>query len=239
MRIRTAQGAWQAANAAILRHGPGRRTPRNDAGFTLVEVVTSVGTMLVVLTAAYLLLGTSNANLDRIKFGGETAEANRAAIALLQRDLDRSFVPANGNSPVLSASHDAVTFLADLKPSDGRRQVICWRAEEASGTLVRVVTSVEETWTQFDPLDETSQTVQTVVTGLATASDLEQAGGLQMFTYGVDAVTAYDPDSGSYAGQNEIGLVTFRLRNGAPDRNSNVTDRTAAIRVLPYVINGY
>jgi hypothetical protein len=40
-----------------------------------------------------------------------------------------------------------------------------------------------------------------------------------------------------------VGLVTFRLRNklpdDVPDDQSNIIDRTAAFRVIAYVINGY
>jgi hypothetical protein len=55
-----------------------------------------------------------------------------------------------------------------------------------------------------------------------------------MFGYAVDAATPdWEHDPG------KIGLITFRLRNGMPDSESNVVDRTAAFRVIAYVINGY
>ena len=73
--------------------GRGTKAPHDGAparhdreqGFTLVEMSTSVAVLLVVLTAAWLLLTVSNNNLNKIDYGGQASEMNRAALASFEQ----------------------------------------------------------------------------------------------------------------------------------------------------------
>ena len=188
----------------------------SERGFTLVEVTTSVAVLLVVLTAAWLLLTVSNNNLNRIEGGGQASEMNRAALASFERDLGHAMLPQSGASAVQVAGNATCSFLADVN-KDKVAELVTWTGQ--GDRLLRVVTA------------NGVSTTETVLTGLAAPSAL---GSESMFSYAVDATTSdwqHDP--------GKIGLITFRLRNGMPNAESNVVDRTAAFRVIAYVINGY
>lgn len=188
-----------------------------ERGFTLVEMTTSVAVLVVVLTAAWLLLSVSNNNLNRIEGGGQASEMNRAALASFERDLNHSMLVSNV-SPVERAYERTCSFRADVN-ADDEADLVTWTADDQKHELLRVVTSGGVTATD------------TVLTGLAPASELQ---GEAMFIYAVDATHPdWEHDPG------KIGLITLRLRNGMPDAFTNVVDRTAAFRVIAYVINGY
>jgi prepilin-type N-terminal cleavage/methylation domain-containing protein len=204
-----------------------------DCGFTLVEMTTSVAMMLVVLSAAWFLLTTSNANLNSIDNGGQASELNRAAMSSFERDLGHAYLPQNDVSPVLMAAPRAVSFMIDQDTSDGHVELVTWCADDANNVLLRVITRSTETTPEpvsVGDFEGGETTTQTVLTGLASRTEMSFP---PMFTYGIDATTSYGGEL------RRIGLVTFHLRNGLPDRNSNVADRTGVFRILALVINGY
>jgi hypothetical protein len=233
VRERVNESERRATVAAAGPHAPGRSAAGADRGFTLVELTTSVGVMLVVLSAAWLLLTTSNDNLNTIEFGGQASELNRSALASFERDLNHSYLPRDDVSPILLAAPRTVTFTIDEDTTDGHVELVTWTADDANHELLRVVTDSTESTTQPTSIADFaggSTTTQTVLPGLADEAEL---GSPPMFTYGYSATELYTGELG------RIGLVTFRLRNGIPDRNLNVSDRTGAFRVLALVINGY
>jgi prepilin-type N-terminal cleavage/methylation domain-containing protein len=203
----------------------------DESGFTLVEMLTSVAVMLVVLTAAWLMLSASSANLNMIGNGGQTSEANRAAMSAFERDLSHGVLPSADVSPVLEDTTMTCSILVSDTGS-GARQLVTWRAVAANDTLVRVITQPNAT--AHDPaisladfVDGASSTT-TMVTGL----DWRNTHDPDLFSYTHDATTW----NGSV---DSIGLVTMHLRNGMPESTSNVTDRTGVFRVTAYIINGY
>jgi prepilin-type N-terminal cleavage/methylation domain-containing protein len=208
---------------------PFDRTDLRDSGFTLVEIMTSVGLLVVVLSAAWLMLGTSGDNLNRIGNGGQAGEANRAALAAIGRDITHGVVPSYGSSPIMSAEATRMVVLADVDVNgDGtcERALVVWSAD--SHKLLRAVTVTTSTITNTQPETEADfaggdTTTSTVLTGLADSA---------VFSYsakaGVSANTAAD-----------VGLVTVRIRNGLPTWRENVVDRTSAFRVVAFVINQY
>jgi prepilin-type N-terminal cleavage/methylation domain-containing protein len=206
-----------------------------DRGFTLVEVSTSVGVLLVVLTAAWLLLTTSNANLNTIDNGSQASEMNRAALASIERDLNHSLLPHEDVSSILMAGSRSVSIMVD-DDGDDLPELVTWTVVPSSRALVRVVTQSTETTLQPVSVGDFSggvTTTQTVLTGV-TANVLPP-----VFTYGIDAKTPYDPEHDGTALLRRVGMVTVHLRNGHPTRDSNVVDRTAVFRILALVINGY
>ena len=221
------------------QHAPGRAQAGGDRGFTLVEMVTSVAVMLVVLTAAWLLLTASNNNLTTIENGGQTSEINRAALATFERDLNHSYLAQDDISPILAASSRSVTFMVDENTTDGHVELVRWSADDVRHELVRTVTDSTETTTAPTTIGDFAGglvATQAVVTGLATADEM---GSPALFTFGVDATTPYDPATDPAADMRRVGLVTVHLRNGLPDRNSHVSDRSGAFRIIALVINGY
>jgi len=216
------------------RQGIDCRTVASDRGFTLVEMTTSVAVLLIVLTAAWLLLTVSNNNLNRIDYGGQASELNRAALASFERDLGHAVLPYSKKSAVLVAGPRTCSLMVD-EDNDNRAELVTWMADDTNGRLLRVVQRLPEglsSAARVDDFEGGEVTTSTVLTGLAADEDL---GGEPMFVYAIDATGAnvWDGDPGL------VGLVSFHLRNGLPDSHSNIIDRTGAYRVIAYVINGY
>jgi hypothetical protein len=229
----------RVTTVTIERHAPGRSAAGGDRGFSVVEMTTSVAVLLVVLTAAWLLLTTSNANLSTIDYGGQTSELNRAAMASFERDLNHSYLPQDDISPVLAAGPRSISFMIDEDTSDGHVELVKWSADDENHVLLRTVTDSTETTREPTCIADFAGgavTTRPVLTGLATESEL---GTPPMFSYGVDAQTPYDPDTDPVAMMRRVGLVTFHVRTGLPDKTSNVSDRTGAFRIIALVINGY
>lgn len=208
---------WRIASERAAREG----------GFTLVEMTTSVGVLFVVLSAAWLLLNTSGDNLNRIQFGGQASELNRAALASFGRDVVRGVVNPDGSSPIILAEPTACAMLADID-ADGRIERVEWAAE--GDMLLRGITEAPSTipvpTTEDDFADGTTAT-STVLTGLVA-----DPPGEPLFSYYAGASMPT-----SFAG--DVGLVKMHLRNGLPTPTDNAIDRTAAYRVVAFVINGY
>jgi hypothetical protein len=211
-----------------------------------MEMTTSVAVMLVVMTAAWLLLTSSNANLNRVGNGSQASEASRQAFASFERDLGHAMLPGDRSvSAVLVAGERACSFLADVdSPADHRPELVTWRADDTSHQLLRVVTRAPSSMAtdQISSLDSFSggiSTTSSVLTGLSTASDLASAADRRQATMFSYAVNATNPGSDLAGNPGLIGLITLRLRNGLPDKDSNVVDRISAFRVIAYVINGY
>jgi prepilin-type N-terminal cleavage/methylation domain-containing protein len=190
---------------------------RSDRGFTLVEMVASVGILVVVLGGAWVRLKTTNDKMNRIDFGGQASEANRSALAAFERDLGHSVLAPGGQSPVYVADSRTCALYCDVD-NDGVAERVQWSTDATQNTLVRSVTNAA---------GDTTSTVE--LEGLATAAETPAA---PLFTY-FDSATAPSTSTGS------IGLITIHLRNGMPTRTQNIVDRTASFRVIAYVINGY
>jgi len=204
-------------------------TASDQRGFTLVEMTTSVAVLLIVLTAAWLLLTASNSNLNTIDYGGQSSELNRAALAWFERDLNHAVLPADDVSPVLDAEGRHCTILVDTD-NDGSHELVTWEADLQHNSLIRVLTqspNATDTPVAISDFSGGATTTTTVVTGL----DWQDVPA--MFAYLPNAKDPWDGDV------RKIGLITFHLRNGLPNATTNVTDRTAAFRVISYVINGY
>jgi hypothetical protein len=210
-------------------------------------MTTSVAVMLVVMTAAWLLLTSSNANLNRVGNGSQASELNRAALASFERDLGHAMLPGGRSvSAVLVAGTRTCSFLADVdNPPDQRPELVTWTADDsAAHQLLRVVTRAPSSVatdqiTSLSSFTGGTTTTSSVLTGLSTAADITAAPDLGQATMFAYAVSATDPGSHLDANPGLVGLISLRLRNGLPDKNSNVIDRVGAFRVIAYVINGY
>lgn len=206
-----------------------RQTPRcMDSGFTLVEMMMSVSLLLVVMSAAWLLLTTSGDNLNRIGNGSQSAEANRAALDAIGRDVLHGVLLPNGSSPIMGAAPRRMAILADVN-GDGKVERVVWLADDAAHTLLRGVTQATPAHPQPEgeaDFDGGVTTTSTVLTGLADPS------GAPLFDYYAGASTPA-------ANAEDVGLVKVHLRNGMPTPTMNVVDRTSGFRVVAFVINGY
>lgn len=243
MRLRERSSIGIADRAEV----PGRDRSASAAGFTLVEIMAAVATMLVVMTAAWMLLVTSNDNLNRVGNGSQASDDSRVALAAFERDLGHAMLPTElGSSAVLVATPRTISFLSDVDtPADGIPELVTWSADDNVHALVRSVTWANSSVTETSTFSLNSFTggvvaSSTVLTGLATSADMtaSQRPGQQpdLFSY---AVSATNPGTDLQDHPGLIGLISVRLRNGVPDKDSNVMDRTGAYRVISYVINGY
>jgi hypothetical protein len=195
--------------------------------------------MFIVTVAAWLLLTTSNENLNAITNGGQASEQARAALNVFADDMTRAKLTPGMASPILTAETRRVQFLCDTdRPADGLPELVTWAANDASATLVRTVTRPPAGYTSTQILAMSTaaaftgtSTAQVVVEGLATSAQMSTP---TLFSYGVSAKNL---DWQSTPGR--IGMVFVHLRNGMPTNTQNVIDRTQSFRVLAYVINGY
>jgi hypothetical protein len=235
---------WWTANTTASDTASGAAAHRHELGFTMVEMTTSVAILVVVLAAAWLLLSTSNDNLNAIGNGGQASEGNRAAFAQFERDLGRSKLTYLNASPIIEARGNRCVFLSDVIGDDGRPELVSWYSDDATNRLVRSVKSAPEDpanpggfldsrkFTRANQFDGGAEESSTVLAGIAASSDLP--ADKPMFEYKASATEpGYDSDPG------QIGLIVFHLRNGLPDASENIIDRTSAFRVVAYVINGY
>jgi prepilin-type N-terminal cleavage/methylation domain-containing protein len=224
-----AGAAMRAAGGRTL--GWSRFSP--DRGFTLVEMTSSVAVMLIVMSAAWMLLNTSNDNLNRIDYGSRASEDNRMAFDRFERDLEHG-VLAGKASAVLNADARSVSFMAEAdSPADDLPELITWEATNDAKLVRRVQRLSVAPAARIGAMSDFTNgavTSTTILTGLASETDL----GGPMFTYARSATNA---DWQHTPGL--IGLVNFHLRNGLPDKNSNVVDRNGTFRVIAFVINGY
>ncbi|HEY5483748.1 MAG TPA: hypothetical protein VIK31_08050 [Propionibacteriaceae bacterium] len=215
----------------IVSRVASRHRADSEVGFTLVEMTTSVAVLLVVLTAAWLLLTASNTNLSTIENGGQASELNRAAFAAFERDLGHAVLPPGNSSPVLYNGTRRCALLVD-DDKDRYAELVVWSVDESQHRLERSVTNaVHESNLLGSEADFAGgvTTTATVLAGIATAADTPSPA---LFTYAVSATT----DATHTA---DIGLITIHLRNGLPSPTANVIDRTASFRVIALVINGY
>jgi prepilin-type N-terminal cleavage/methylation domain-containing protein len=229
MRFRVRQKRQDIAGGGA--HGAFVVSPED--GFTLAEMMLSAAVLVVVMAAAWLLMTTSNDN------SGQASESNRAAAAGFQSDVNHAILPPTGVSPVLVAGDRTCSLLADVSnPPDGVPELVTWSADDTNHLLIRTVQSAPAS-SSPSQLSSVSSfiggavTTTTVLSGLASASDLSTP---PMFSY---AVSATNSGSNLSTDPSSIGVITFHLRNGLPDKNSNVVDRTSVFRVTAYVINGY
>jgi hypothetical protein len=189
---------------------------RSESGLTLLELMTTVGVMLVVLTAAALLLDSTGTNLNRIEFGGQASEGNRGALAAFQRDVDQAVGTTLGVSPVIVAQPRTVTFYA--ADASGTPEAVTWTTDDVNHLLLRAVTDGGVTATT------------TVLSGLA--DDASKT----MFTYAVDASQGWEP-AGSVT-PSTVGLVGMRLINTmGPVATQTIIDRSVWCRVDVYAMN--
>jgi hypothetical protein len=207
----------QRAYRRRLVRAASRTAPASaERGLTLVELTTSTVVLLVVLTAAWLLLTATGSNLNRIQFGGQASEGNRAALAALQRDVDRAISPTNV-SPIFYAGTRTVSMYSDVD-SDTVPETVTWTADDTRHLLLRVVTdgSVTATTTVLDGLTDGPSDV--------------------MFTYAQDAEKGWEPSDSVTT--STVGLVGMRVRNAlGPDDTKMIIDRSATCRVTAYLMN--
>lgn len=214
-----------------------------DHGFTLVEVSTSVAVLAIVLAAAWLLLTVSNDNLNRIDYGGQASESNRAAMASFERDLGHAMIPDTGDSPVISGSPLSCSFLADVD-ADSQAETVTWRIDPRSDRLMRAVTEPRVGGVAGTTKETVALTgVDLYPTFAATpGSESTTTDYMSVFRYRDSATTPlrrFSDPSTTVDTSNKTGVIELRLRNGMPDPKSNVIDRTSAFRIIAYVINGY
>ncbi len=221
----------KAMTASEGKRAMARAAARRCDGFTLVEVTTSVVVLLIVLTAAWALLTSTNTNLNRIQYGGEASEANRAALDAFQRDINHAVQLQVGASPILVDQPRSCSMAADVN-GDGVAELVTWQADDVHHTLVRTVTLATTQTPQTLADFQGTTTTSTVVDGLAdTSSDV-------MFTYATQASDWQAGQNGQAPVPSTVGLVTLRVRNAlGPVESQTVIDRSVSCRVTAFVVN--
>jgi len=98
-----------------------RRLRRDESGFTLVELLTSMAIGMILLFAAFMLLDRSTALTKQITDRQDAVQRGRQAMEVMVRDLRSQVCFGDETEPITVAQDDRVTFYADL--SDGTTDV--------------------------------------------------------------------------------------------------------------------
>jgi len=155
-----------------------------EAGFTLVELLTAMVIGMIVVFAAFTLMGRSFSAATDVADRAEAAQRGRIAMDTVTRQL-RSQVCVAGTLPLLSATASSVDFVTDL--GDGttspERHVLTF----TSGTNGYTLTETDYPMTSANgatPVTWGAPKTKTLLTGAA------QNGATPFFQYlGYDATT--------------------------------------------------
>ncbi len=148
---------------------------RDEAGFSLPELLTAISVGMIVLLATFGLLDRSVSTSNEIAMREETLQRGRQAMELITRQL-RSQVCLNTSAPpVVSGDANRLTVYVDL--SDGssvpeRRQLVYDPAAQTISELREVGTGVAPNVTYTTPA-----TTRVLVT------NVQQTAGESVFRY--------------------------------------------------------
>lgn len=227
-RIARDTGRGAVATALRLWCALSRRH-RGDDGFTLPEVLITAGVFVIVLTAAYGVLSTTNTTLNVVQSGSQAYEKARATIDAFKRDVWAVAALQDYSGPIVTAS-PSVCSMTVLDKNDVKT-LVTWTADSSTKKLYRSVTYAAggvtpSSLSQFTALGSTTTTT-TMLTGLTNTN---------VFTYmhsATDPITT--PDT--------TGIVWIRIRNMIDPVNgvaqSGQSDLQDSARLMSYVVNGY
>lgn len=88
--------------------------PREDDGFSLVELMIVVGLMVFVLSAAWMAATAVGAMSDRIQAREQAATMSTVAFERMSRELRQAEPIESGGDPVKQSAPDRVVFYADI-----------------------------------------------------------------------------------------------------------------------------
>jgi prepilin-type N-terminal cleavage/methylation domain-containing protein len=114
-------------------------TPRaGDSGFTLLELMISIGLTVFVMAAAYLMLDTVSSAANRAQAQSQATEENRHAIEVLTREIRQAVEITQGYGAFDTASYTATAcaFYSDVD-RDGSPEKVRYYLQ--SGRLMKVV----------------------------------------------------------------------------------------------------
>jgi prepilin-type N-terminal cleavage/methylation domain-containing protein len=144
----------------------------NIRGFTLVEVVVSLGILVIVTSGASALLITSIRSNDTIWGTLTVQQEGRQVVQEIVDDVRRAEVSSIGSYPIVSASDYEFTLYANIDNDPDREQISYW-IEDA--TLYKGVIKPTGTPLRYLP---SSQVVKILATGV-----LNSTRGIPLFSY--------------------------------------------------------
>ncbi len=117
-----------------------RRPPRNQRGFTLVELLVATMLLTIVMTAVYTLFFTVIQSWRSIENDEGTHRKARNTLSLIQREYDNVFAPA---AHLMEGTHDEVTLFVNAPPMESgesrapRLMRVRYTFNPSDGTLAR------------------------------------------------------------------------------------------------------
>lgn len=109
-----------------------RRRRRDDAGFTVVEVVLAMGVLAVAVAVFATALRVMTTATSRVATAADASTAARRAGDLLGRQLG---VASAANTPVRSGASWYLEFATDAVKAEAEPQCTQWRYQQTTGLL--------------------------------------------------------------------------------------------------------
>jgi prepilin-type N-terminal cleavage/methylation domain-containing protein len=157
----------RSPSAASRRRQLAPRHKANEAGYTLVEMMTVVAIMGVILAALLSsLISATNSQTNT-----EALVANQETVRLALDRMQQDLTEANPVDTLATTSTYANEVQVEVTPSSGTTQVIRWYYDPNAGVIYRDIMSGNTT-------SATIVSQQSVITNVTNASS-----GTQLFTY--------------------------------------------------------
>jgi hypothetical protein len=148
---------------------------RDEAGFTLVELLSAITVGMIVLLATFAVLDRSVSTASEVAMREETLQRGRQAMGLITRQLRSQVCLAQNVPPIVAGDADAVTLYVDL--SDGSRAPE--RRQLIHNPAAATITEVREVGTGAAP----NITFTTPATSQLLVDKVARAQGEGVFRY--------------------------------------------------------
>ncbi len=137
---------------------------RDDAGFSLAELLVVSTLMVVVLAAAWMAFGAVSANLSAVSANTTLSNDSDQAIDVVSRELRQAQEVKDGEGVFVSAAGDDVTFYSQVNKGDVPERIHYYRQGNA------LFKTVDEPQPGVYPYEYVTGAPQTVIDSLAATT---------------------------------------------------------------------
>jgi Tfp pilus assembly protein PilW len=153
-------------------------------GFTVIELIVTMGIAMIVLSAAGRLIVVTQASNARIEGRVDASQRGRTAIEAMTQELRAMVCLPDQTAPVVSATPDSITWYADLDANTtfNQEQRRLTAVRDASGNLTSIV---EERWIGVTPPTNTAANrKRTLITNIKDKRDPSNNNAIEpVFSY--------------------------------------------------------
>jgi type II secretory pathway pseudopilin PulG len=189
-------------------------------GFTVIELIVTIGISIFITSAAATLLITSIRSNNTIWSTLSMQQEGRRLLQEVRDDLRRAEVSSIGSYPIREASSYRIVFYANIDNEPDKERVVYWLDEEI---MYKGVIKPSGVPLRYDLDTE-------IVTILATGvqNGLQQA---PLFTYYGEAATALDMNLNEPISLTDIRMVRVTIDLTDANRSSNMLSIETLVQV--------